>query len=49
LRSDDGEVHAEDTDKDEKNLYEEMRRVARTMLLAMRSKRDLVATLQDEG
>ena len=34
-----GKVHAEDTGKDEKNLYKEMRRVARTVLLAMRSKK----------
>ena len=43
-RGNDGEAG-----KEEKNLYEEMRRVARIVLLAMRSKRGLVATMQDEG
>ena len=30
------------------NLYEEMRRVAQTVLLAMRSERDPMAALQEE-
>ncbi|MBI4181011.1 MAG: hypothetical protein HY528_03685 [Chloroflexi bacterium] len=33
---------------EEKNLYEEMRRVANTVLLAMRSERDILAALQRE-
>lgn len=42
------EVYTEDANKEEKSLYEEMRRVAQTVLLAMRSERDLMATLQEE-
>jgi hypothetical protein len=41
------EVYVEDAKKEE-NLYEEMRRVAQTVLLAMRSERDLMAALQEE-
>jgi len=48
--SNDGEkeVQAGNSSTEEKNLYEEMRRVASTVLLAMRSERDLVAALQRE-
>jgi len=42
------EVYTEDANKEEKSLYEEMRRVAQTVLLAMRSERDLMAALQEE-
>lgn len=43
-----GEVRSGNAAKEERNLYEEMRRVARTVLLAMRSERDLVAALREE-
>lgn len=49
LQSLHGQVHGWDAGTtEEKKLYEEMRRVARTVLLAMRSERDLMATLQEE-
>jgi hypothetical protein len=44
-----GEVHAGDSSTEEKNLYEEMRRVASTVLLAMRSERDILAALQTQA
>lgn len=40
------EARTESVSNEEKTLYEEMRRVARTVLLTMRSERDLFATLQ---
>jgi hypothetical protein len=43
------EVQAGNSSTEEKNLYEEMRRVASTVLLAMRSERDLVAALQTQA
>jgi len=43
------EIQAEDTRQQERNLYEEMRRVAKTVLLAMRSERDLIAALRIES
>lgn len=45
----DNDLAAENASKEEKALYEEMRRVARTVLLAMRSERDLMAALQEEA
>ena len=44
----DGEIRSGNSSSEEKNLYEEMRRVASTVLLAMRSERDILATLQRE-
>lgn len=42
------EARTVSVDNEEQNLYEEMRRVAKTVLLAMKSERDLFATLQAE-
>lgn len=41
-----GEVQSEDARQQERNLYEEMGRVSKTVLLAMRSERDLTAALR---
>jgi hypothetical protein len=40
------EIQSEDSNKAERSLYEEMRRVANTVLLAMRSERDIMAALR---
>jgi hypothetical protein len=45
----DEEIHTGNSETEEKSLYEEMRRVAKTVLLAMRSERDLLAALQRES
>jgi hypothetical protein len=40
------EIQSEYSNKAERSLYEEMRRVANTVLLAMRSERDIMAALR---
>ena len=43
------ETHVGNSSSEERNLYEEMRRVASTVLLAMRSERDILAALQTQA
>jgi len=43
-----GEVQSEDAGMQERSLYEEMCRVSKTVLLAMRSERDLIVALRPE-
>jgi hypothetical protein len=43
------ELRVENAMREEKNLHDEMRRVAKTILLAMRSERDLMESLEKEG
>ncbi len=49
--SDNGEneVYECSADAEERDLYEEMRRAASTVLLAMRSERDILAALQAQA
>jgi hypothetical protein len=45
----DGEGASSDASQEEKALYEEMRRVGKTVILAMRSEADLLASLAEDG